>query len=81
MPHQPRLIRDEPTPYQTARDAQREEYLERLRERLEDLEFGRGPGRGGDDALGAQVPAKHPPVVEPRWTGAAFPAGAGRCRS
>ena len=32
MPHQPRLIRDEPTPYQTARDAERAEQLREFAE-------------------------------------------------
>ncbi|MFZ5915600.1 MAG: REP-associated tyrosine transposase, partial [Chloroflexota bacterium] len=39
MTHQPQLIRDEPTPYQAARETERAEYLERLREKLKDPEF------------------------------------------
>jgi hypothetical protein len=39
MPHQPQLIRDQPSPYQTARDAERTAYLARLREKLMDPEF------------------------------------------
>ena len=39
MPHQPQLIPDGPTPEQTARDAERAQYLERLREKLKDSEF------------------------------------------
>jgi DNA modification methylase/rubredoxin len=39
MTHQPELIPDQPTPEQAAHDAERAEYLERLRERLKDPEF------------------------------------------
>jgi hypothetical protein len=39
MSHQPQLIPEEPTPEQAARDAERAEYLEWLRERLQDTEF------------------------------------------
>jgi len=39
MTHQPQLLRDEPIPYQAARDDERAEYLERLREKLKDPEF------------------------------------------
>jgi hypothetical protein len=39
MPHQPQLIPDQPNPEQAARDAERAEYLERLREKLKDPEF------------------------------------------
>jgi len=39
MPHQPQLIADQPTPEQAARDAERAEYLARLREKLKDPEF------------------------------------------
>jgi 16S rRNA G966 N2-methylase RsmD len=39
MTHQPQLIPDQPTPDQAARDAERAEYLERLREKLKDAEF------------------------------------------
>jgi DNA modification methylase/predicted RNA-binding Zn-ribbon protein involved in translation (DUF1610 family) len=39
MTHQPQLIPDQPMPEQTARDAERAEYLERLREKLKDPEF------------------------------------------
>jgi hypothetical protein len=39
MPHQPELLPDQPSPDQTARDAERAEYLERLREKLKDPEF------------------------------------------
>ena len=39
MSHQPQLIPDQPTPEQAARDAERAEYLARLREKLKDPEF------------------------------------------
>jgi predicted RNA-binding Zn-ribbon protein involved in translation (DUF1610 family) len=39
MPHQPQLIPDQPSPEQAAREAERAEYLERLREKLKDPEF------------------------------------------
>jgi predicted RNA-binding Zn-ribbon protein involved in translation (DUF1610 family) len=39
MTHQPQLIPDQPTPEQAARDAERAEYLARLREKLKDPEF------------------------------------------
>jgi len=39
MPHQPELIPDQPSPDQATRDAERAEYLERLREKLKDPEF------------------------------------------
>jgi hypothetical protein len=39
MPHQPQLIPDQPTPEQAAREAERAEYLVRLREKLKDPEF------------------------------------------
>ena len=39
MTDQPRLIPDEPAPEQVARDAERAEYLERLRTKLRDPEF------------------------------------------
>jgi hypothetical protein len=39
MPHQPPLIPDQPAPEQAARDAERAEYLERLREKLKDPAF------------------------------------------
>ena len=39
MPHQPELLPDQPSPDQAARDAERAEYLERLREKLKDPEF------------------------------------------
>jgi hypothetical protein len=39
MPHQPELLPHQPSPEQAARDAERAEYLERLREKLKDPEF------------------------------------------
>jgi len=39
MPHQPALIPDQPSSEQTERDAERAEYLERLREHLRDPDF------------------------------------------
>ncbi|MBL7065773.1 MAG: DNA methylase [Anaerolineae bacterium] len=39
MTHQPELLPDQPSPDQAARDAERAEYLERLRERLKDPDF------------------------------------------
>jgi len=39
MLHQPQLIFDHPSPDQAAHDAERAEYLERLREKLKDAEF------------------------------------------
>jgi predicted RNA-binding Zn-ribbon protein involved in translation (DUF1610 family)/16S rRNA G966 N2-methylase RsmD len=39
MPRQPELIPNQPSPEQAARDAERAEYLERLREKLKDPEF------------------------------------------
>ena len=39
MPHQLQLIPDQPAPEQAARDSERAEYLERLREKLKDPEF------------------------------------------
>jgi DNA modification methylase len=39
MPHQPQLIPDQPSPEQVAREAERAEYLERLREKLKGPEF------------------------------------------
>lgn len=39
MPHQPELIPDQPSPEQAARDSERAEYLERLREKLKDPDF------------------------------------------
>ena len=39
MIHQPELIADQPSPDQAARDAERAEYLERLREKLKNPEF------------------------------------------
>ncbi|HEC35101.1 MAG TPA: DNA methylase [Anaerolineae bacterium] len=39
MPHQPELLPDKPSPEQATRDAERAEYLERLREKLKDPEF------------------------------------------
>ena len=39
MTHQPQLIPDPPSPDQAARDAEREEYLEKLRQHLQDPEF------------------------------------------
>jgi hypothetical protein len=39
MTHQPQLIPEQPTPEQAAREAERAEYLERLREKLKDPEF------------------------------------------
>ena len=39
MSHQPELIPDQPSPDQAARETERAEYLERLREKLKDPEF------------------------------------------
>ena len=39
MTHQPQLIPEQPTAEQAAREAERAEYLERLREKLQDPEF------------------------------------------
>jgi hypothetical protein len=39
MTHQPELIPDQPSPEQVSRDAERAEYLERLREKLKDPDF------------------------------------------
>jgi hypothetical protein len=39
MTHQPKLIRDGPSPGYAARDAERAEYLAQLREKLKDPEF------------------------------------------
>jgi len=39
MSHQPKLIPDQPSPDQAARDAEREEYLEKLRQYLQDPAF------------------------------------------
>ena len=39
MPHQPELLPEQPSPEQAARDAERAEYVERLREKLKDPEF------------------------------------------
>jgi len=39
MTHQPELLPDQPSPEQAARDAERAEYLGRLREKLKDPEF------------------------------------------
>jgi hypothetical protein len=39
MTHQPQLIPDKPSPEQAARGAERAEYLERLREKLEAPDF------------------------------------------
>jgi hypothetical protein len=39
MLHQPQLIPEQPTPQQAAREAERAEYLERLREKLAEPEF------------------------------------------
>jgi len=39
MTHQPELLPDQPSPDQAARDAERAEYLERLREKLKDPDF------------------------------------------
>lgn len=49
MPHQPSLISTEPTPDQAARDAERAEYLERLRQYLQDPAFRRIEGFLLDD--------------------------------
>ncbi|MCR4407609.1 MAG: hypothetical protein NUW24_11930 [Anaerolineae bacterium] len=39
MTHQPQLLPEQPSPEQAARDAERAEYPERLREKLKDPEF------------------------------------------
>ncbi|MBN1247676.1 MAG: DNA methylase [Anaerolineae bacterium] len=39
MPHQPQLISEPKTPYEVAREAEREAYLEKLRQHLQDPEF------------------------------------------
>ena len=39
MPHQPELIPTEPLPEQAARNAEREKYLARLRQKLQDPDF------------------------------------------
>ncbi len=39
MPHQPHLIAETPSPYQVARQAEREKYLDRLRQHLQDPAF------------------------------------------
>ena len=39
MPHQPQLLPDQPSPDQAARNAERAEYPERLREKLKAPEF------------------------------------------
>ena len=39
MTHQPQLLPDSPSPDQAARDAERAEYLKRLREKLKDPQF------------------------------------------
>jgi hypothetical protein len=39
MTHQPELLPDQPSPEQASRDAERAEYLKRLREKLKDPDF------------------------------------------
>jgi DNA modification methylase/predicted RNA-binding Zn-ribbon protein involved in translation (DUF1610 family) len=53
MTHQPPLIPEQPSPGQAARDAERAEYLERLREKLQDPAFRAIEGFpiGEDDAI------------------------------
>lgn len=53
MSHQPSLIPTEPTPDQAARDAERAEYLERLRQYLQDPAFRQIEGfpLGDDEAI------------------------------
>lgn len=53
MPHQPRLIAETPGPYDARRQAEREKYLERLRQYLQDPDFRTIEGfpLGDDEAI------------------------------